>query len=358
MKMKSFLFILFFGFSEAFSQIIPFDSDHWDINAEANILEHIDGQDAIYLQNGTALLKNSKFINGIIEFDIRFTERQSFSGLIFRVIDDGNYEEFYMRPHLNNKPDACQYTPADNGITSWQMYYGPSYSTAINYVFNKWIHVKLAIRDNLADIYYDNMVKPLLTVSLKRDPKEGAVGIESYAAPMHFANFNVTYNTPEIKGKPVPESPIGENLISEWSASSPISESSLGSQIAENQLKPLKWQTVKTESIGVLNLAKYLTRSEENNTTLVRLNIISKKSQNIPLHLGYSDRGRVYLNGDILYMGHNEYAMRDYRYLGTIGLFETVYLPLKKGNNDLIIAVSEDFGGWALVGQIEGDVSY
>ena len=42
------------------------------------------------------------------------------------------------------------------------------------------------------------------------------------------------------------------------------------------------------------------------------------------LQLGFSDRVRVYLNGELQYAGGNEYRSRDYRYLGTIG-------PLRPG---------------------------
>jgi hypothetical protein len=67
---------------------------------------------------------------------------------------------------------------------------------------------------------------------------------------------------------------------------------------------------------------------------------------------GYSDRARVYLNGTLLYKGDNGYLSRDYRYLGTIGLFDSIALPLKGGDNELWIAVSEDFGGWGIMGGI------
>ena len=47
-----------------------------------------------------------------------------------------------------------------------------------------------------------------------------------------------------------------------------------------------------------------------------------------PLELGYSDRAIVYLNGERLYRGNATYRSRDYRFLGSIGLWDTIYLPL------------------------------
>jgi hypothetical protein len=43
---------------------------------------------------------------------------------------------------------------------------------------------------------------------------------------------------------------------------------------------------------------------------------------------------------------------RDYRYLGTIGYFDNVTLPLEAGKNEICIAVSEAFGGWGIMGRV------
>jgi len=334
------------------AQTIPFTSDRWNIEARSYILENLDGNEALYLQNGSAILKDLNFLNGTIEFDIRFTERQSFSGAVFRLIDDYNFEHFYMRPHLNKKPDACQYTPVYNGLAGWQIYFGESYSAPIEYTYNKWIHVKLEIMDKQADIYFDDMGNPLLSVTLKREPQPGKVGVNSGASPMHFANFKVTPGEPHLKGKPVPEVPIGEGLIEEWLVSSAFSEKNLGLTLSNKVLNDIKWQSVKVEERGVVNIAKYIEPFPEKNTAYARTEINADKAEVVPFQVSYSDRGRIYLNGQLLYLGRNEYRMRDYRYLGTIGLFETIYLPLKKGKNDLVIAVSEDFGGWAIGGKL------
>ena len=39
--------------------------------------------------------------------------------------------------------------------------------------------------------------------------------------------------------------------------------------------------------------------------------------------------------------------------LGTIGFFDELYLPFKKGENEIWMAVSEDFGGWGLLAKLE-----
>ena len=47
------------------------------------------------------------------------------------------------------------------------------------------------------------------------------------------------------------------------------------------------------------------------------------------------------------------FSQRPLHFLGTIGLFDELFLNLKQGQNDLRIAVTEDFGGWGLLGQLD-----
>ncbi|MEP3390293.1 MAG: hypothetical protein ABJO02_19025, partial [Reichenbachiella sp.] len=87
-------------------------------------------------------------------------------------------------------------------------------------------------------------------------------------------------------------------------------------------------------------------------TVFAKVTIQSDKDQLKYFEFGYSDRVVTILNGKPIYKGTNFWRSRDYRYLGTIGLFDGVYLDLKKGKNTLLLAVSESFGGWLVTGRI------
>ena len=86
---------------------------------------------------------------------------------------------------------------------------------------------------------------------------------------------------------------------------------------------------------------------------LAKFELNATKDQLKKLELGFSDRARVYCNGILLYSGNNTYQSQDYRHLGTIGFYDAVYLPLKKGKNKIMIAVSETLGGWGIQGKLE-----
>ena len=65
------------------------------------------------------------------------------------------------------------------------------------------------------------------------------------------------------------------------------------------------------------------------------------------LSIGYSDDVSVFLNGQILYRGRSAQNFRDPGFLGIVNPEnDAVYLPLKKGSNELMLAVSELGGGW------------
>ena len=65
---------------------------------------------------------------------------------------------------------------------------------------------------------------------------------------------------------------------------------------------------------------------------------------------GYSDDVSVFLNGQILYRGRSAQTFRDPGFLGIVNPEnDPVYLPLRRGSNELVLAVSELGGGWGFI---------
>jgi hypothetical protein len=68
------------------------------------------------------------------------------------------------------------------------------------------------------------------------------------------------------------------------------------------------------------------------------------------LYLGYSDDVSMFLNGKILFRGRSAQNFRDPGFLGIMNPEnDAVYLPLKKGSNEMLLAVSELGGGWGFI---------
>ncbi|WP_298895596.1 hypothetical protein [uncultured Psychroserpens sp.] len=338
--------------------IIPLDTTNWDIRAKSYMFENYKGKDAIYIQNGAIILKDSKFLNGTIEFDIFLKEDRMYPGVFFRAVNnfqDG--ELWFMRAHLSGLEDATQAAPAIKGITAFQFYFGEKYSFAHEFKYDDWTHVKIVVNNDKAQVFLDHSETPNLSWKLFHKPKEGDVMIRGGRTAMHIANVIVDKTNHEIKNfNPKERKPI-ENLIPKWEISDMFEEQLLDDP---NNYKSLinnrNWQGyIHVEEGTAANISRIqlLRNGQPGNTVFAKIEINSDKDQLKFFSFGYSDRVVTILNGKPIYRGTNKWRSRDYRYLGTIGLFDGIYLDLKKGKNTLLMAVSEDFGGWLITGKFE-----
>jgi len=139
----------------------------------------------------------------------------------------------------------------------------------------------------------------------------------------------------------------------------------IGASAAERDA--IKWQDVEAEAPGFVVLYRYreaphlrVTFQSDFSTRLqpqpgtkvvyARTTIVSDRDQIKKLYLGYSDEVSVFVNGQILYRGRSAQAFRDPNFLGIVNPEnDTIYIPLKKGNNELMLAVSELGGGWGFI---------
>jgi len=335
------------------NQIIPFDDPAWTFaNENYEIVEYL-GQPSLHFsgQAGYAYLAEASLLNGIVEFDVALPDQRTFLGMMFRLRDTDNYEEFYFRPHQSGNPDAYQYSPVYNGLNGWQLYHGPGFGGAVPYHFDDWMHVKLVIAGSRAEIYLNGATQPAIYLPhLLRDPVAGGVGL--WGRDGYFANFRYTVlaNPPQLVNAPVAPAAPEPGTVVQWEVSSVFAEEIIADQldIPRTLRRDLRWKPLTAEASGTTNLARLAGPGEAGNTVFAKLVIQAERAGLHAVQLGYSDRARVFLNGRALYAGQYNFRDRDYRFLGTIGDFDTLFLPLERGENELLIAVSENFGGWAV----------
>ena len=274
-----------------------------------------------------------------------------------------------MRPHQSGNPDATQYAPFFNDVNSFQLYSGiENYSAGVTFPFKEWIHVKLILSGKNAEIYVDDMEKPALIVAeLKRDLEPGKVGVYSEAsksdryelAGAHYANFTYTSTSnPPLKTEIQPIEKAPETTVMSWLVSNSFQEEDLDNKyqlFTEQEKENLNWTQLAADDSGLTNLSKVQGIKDGKNTVFARKTIVADRDTIKQLKFGFSERVKVYLNGRLLYGGNDTIRSRDYRFLGTVGLFDELYLPLKAGDNDLWMAVSEgpSWEGWGLIAQLE-----
>ena len=352
------------------SQEISFSDSSWVINSRAHVIENFKGHNSLYLQGGFAYLPEADFENGIIEYDMYMTERVSFAGLVWRITEGmRTYEEFYTRSHHSTHPDAYQYTPVYNGMAAWQLYHdgftgnnnglmgfrplgeGQGFNGILDLKMDQWVHYKFLIKDQRAELYIDYEEEPSVVMNTLMIPKtKGGLGFFCGAGPTHFANLKYTKTDDvELKTEFRPLPKLEEGMVMKWEISGPFEEKEIsGTELSDEFIKAQKWNSVESDAMGLLNLSRFTPFDRKNNTVLVRIDIRSDSDKVVPVKIGFSDRVKAYHKGKAIFSGEDNFRSRDYRYLGTIGFFDTVYFDLEKGKNTVYFAVSENFGGWGI----------
>ncbi|HSU28830.1 MAG TPA: hypothetical protein VLJ68_10640, partial [Chitinophagaceae bacterium] len=252
-----------------------------------------------------------------------------------------------------------QFDGVNDGFVSWK----PrgelnGYNAVAKYPFDRWLHVKMLIKGTEAELYLDNNSEPVAFIKeLKMGQHPGSIGVESGVGNVYFSNF--TYSKTDdvvFKSKPTVTNPATvPGTIGSWQVSTIFKESDIKSknQFDEKWLNSFTWRSLKTEKGDFINISRLATVADSINTVLVKLVVNADKDQIKRLDIGYSDRVKAFCNGNAMYSGNSSFRTRDFRHLGTMGYFDAIYLPLRKGENTIILAVSETFGGWGLMGKFE-----
>ena len=326
-----------------------FTADKWDLK-NADVKEYL-GRRAL---SGSAVLKEVSFENGVVEFDFVADHTRSYPGLSFRMQSEGEYERVYFRPHrAGHYSDAIQYVPAFHGVDGWQLYNGDGYTAGVTLPVNEWVHVRIEVMDTQARVFVGGEARPALFIrDLKHGKSRGGLALEGpRRGSTYFSNF--TYDAtaaPRFDPPRVPEPPLG--VIAEWSLSQPFRAILVDPEKTPDAqgLKDIQWQKVHSEPSGLVDIARYVQPFVAGpSAVFAKTTIRSAKDETRKLAFGYSDAVTIFLNGKILFNGSSEYQQRDASFLGIVGLNDSVYLPLRKGDNELTLLVRDSFGGWGLM---------
>jgi sugar lactone lactonase YvrE len=326
---------------------VPFTSDRWETTAGRTV-EHL-GRTAF---EGSATLNEVAFTDGTIEVDIAVTGARSYPGIVFRTQGDGGGENVYVRPHRAGLyDDAVQYTPMFRGVSCWQLYNGDGFTAGTELPVNEWITLRVEVEESRARVFVGDSGKPALLIeNLKRDPAAGAIGVKSpMGGTAFFSNFRFSQEAPPAYGVPAYVD-IPPGLLTEWQVSEPLPPEYAASERLPDPevVDGLTWSGVEAEPSGLVNLTRFVPRTGPTpDAVLARTTVTTETSEVRQLRLGYSDQVTVFLNGLPLFTGSSAYRERDPSFLGIVGMFDTVYLPLEQGSNELTLLVSEVFGGWA-----------
>jgi hypothetical protein len=346
----------------------PPNSPRWEFDGQAKPTDYL-GRKCIVLDGGSASLKDFEMRDGVIDVDVATPAKRGFFGIQFRSSADGlNAEWVYLRQHKSGLPDAMQYTPVLNTGLNWQIYNGPGFTGAVDIPRDVWFHLRLEIVGAEAKLYVSDMDKPALVMSdLKSGIQKGQIALADLIGETYFSNFEIRITPDAPWERHLP--PMPPDTLTKWSISPSFDA------LARNLERPLspaesaaiQWQDVEAEPPGFVVLYRYRQaphpkvsfqgdfskRLEPQPGTQVlyaKTTIDSDREQVKKLEIGYSDEVSVFLNGQILYRGRSAQGFRDPGFLGVVNPEnDAVYLPLKKGSNELMLALSELGGGWGFI---------
>ena len=351
---------------------VPPDSPRWELEGQAKVTEFL-GRRCLDLDGGAAAVKDFEMRDGIVDVDVATPAARGFFGLRFRVVDDGaNAEWIYMRQHKSGYTDAIQYTPVLHTGANWQIYNGPGFTGPVDIPRNEWFHLRLEVTGAQAKFYVKDMDKPALVMDdLKSGVQKGRVALAVLTGETCFSNFEVrtTPDAPWQRHEP----PMPADTLLHWSLSPVYDALERSPEKAPSaaELQAMPWRDVEAEAPGFVVLYRYLEAPHprvafqsdfskrlepQPGTKMVyaRTRLKSDRDRTARLMLGYSDEVSVFLNGAILWRGRSAQSFRDPAFLGIVNPEnDTIYLPLKKGDNDLLLAVSELGGGWGFIARLQ-----
>jgi len=350
----------------------PPDSTFWDLQGKASFNDY-QGRKSIMLDGGAAILKDFEMRDAIIDVDVSTPAVRGFFGVQFRIDSTGtNAEYVYLRQHYSGQPDAIQYTPVIGGGLNWQIYNGPGFTGAVDIPKNEWFHLRIVVKGAQAYLYVSDMNTPALVMNdLKSGVERGQLALAVLLGTVYFSDFRIQA-TPDAAWERE-NAPMPQGILTRWQLSPSYDALSVDPErpLTALETDTIPWQSVEAESPGFVTIYRYRTAPR---IRVTFANDFSKRLEPQPgskiiyaryiiespvdavkkLSFGYSDEVSVFLNGQILYRGRSAQNFRDPKFLGIVDPEnDAVYLPLKKGKNELLFALTELGGGWGFICRLE-----
>jgi hypothetical protein len=337
-----------------------------DASRNGEIVEFL-GRKSLRVSKGLFYARDVEFGNGVIEVDVAPGPNGRFFGIAFRVQSEDDYELIFFRPRSSGTTQAIQYTPSLRGANAWQIYTGPGYTAEATVPRGQWMRVRLELTGAVARLFLDDAEEPVLVVpDLKLGDSKGSIGFWGHMGDAYFANL--TYTPDDRAYDAGPKRAFLEGALTDWELSETFDVDSTDPSVYPDA-RGMKWEKVAAESPGMVVINRY--RESPNvlpperhdrlrgdvrggKVVFARATIYSERDEIRRMRFGYSDEAVVFLNGAAIYSGNNTLSFRQPEFLGLLDAeSDAVYLPLNKGQNELLLAVTEFFGGWGLLCRLD-----
>ena len=335
---------------------ISMTADHWQTKENAEFLRQLGFYHGLMrLNSGEAALKDITFSDGTIEFDVNTIGRGA-PGIAFRQQDGGNFELLYLRPDPSCPAfHACmQYAPQTHGVLLWDLF--PQYQTRAPLRENGWNHIKMVVSGRRMNVFVNDAASPTLTVGrLEGDAMKGGLRLQG---PATFANMVITPDAVDgLSPEPARDPLEGDRgLVRSWRLSAfsalPNGKDPMYSELPSASQQ---WKTISIERNGLVNLSREygLPLSEPNQAVAwLKATIASDRKQAKKVDVGWTRELWVFVNGKLVYADKNLFDSEAARKApdGRCSLENGSFtLPLEAGDNEVAVALVNNFFGWGLM---------
>lgn len=308
--------------------------------------------------SGQVVLKDLVFKDGTIEFDIEPHPAEFASAVYFHRKDDKEQEIVYLRvSRIGSKlaNQGIQYAPYFDGVNMWDIY--PQYQAPAMAKTGEWNHVKLVISGKQMKVYVNDMTNTVLEIpKLEGTMTEGSIAFEGEG---YISNLQIKPNETEglasYEGTDMTKH--DGQYLRKWAISAPILFPKGSETFAENLPDADAFlESIDAETAGLLNLTRRFGATPQRKIVWLKTTIKASEPTFTNLQIGFNDEIWVYLNNEMILVDKNLFQQVGMRKNpgGRLSINNTIAkLNLKKGENELLIAVANDFYGWGLMARLE-----
>jgi hypothetical protein len=350
-----------FASANAFAQRrdVPMTSDRWKtVFGKPEFKEHKGVQALVFAQEGGVALNDLTFRNGTVEFDVEPAAMGA--GLAFRMQGLQSMEMLYFRPQPNcaTAPDCVQYAPFAREVLLWDLF--PQYQAPAPLRQNEWNHVKVVVSGRRMNLFVNGAKAPTLGIgSLEGDTQQGDLAL---IGPGAFANLKVTPDAVEGLAADAVKDPAASDmrLVRQWQLA-PFSELPDGKEptMADLPKASAGWRELTAERGGLVNVTRVYglpSKRPMRSVTWLKTTISSQESQSKKVAFGWSREVWLFVNGERVFADKNLYMPASARKPpdGRLSLENGSFvLPLKAGDNEIVVALANNFYGWGLILRLE-----
>lgn len=320
----------------------------WEADGQVSFAKKDGFPNGVMSVNGAgATAKDVQFSNGTIEYDINEDgDEQETSGIWFRRQDKDTSDYLYLRPFdgCADSGECVQYAPVVRGKVQWDVY--PEYQASAPIHLSGWNHVKIVVSGKQMQVFLNRETTPSLKVgNLEGNAPSGGVQLRGNAS---YANVVITPNAVEgLDPAPAVDPTAADaRYVRHWQLS-PVSSIAVGKEVQWGDMPPSAgWERIDAERKGFVNISRqHGTPGGEPDLIWLKTTISSERAQEKHVKLGFARQVWIFANGKPVYVDKNFYYPASARKnpLGRMAIENGMFqLPLQRGDNDIVIAISND----------------